>query len=172
MQRFVGSVLIISSTTWAGVLYGKEKQRYLEDMMYLRHVIHMIKNEIEYANVPLGEIFKKVAFCVKEPYRSWLHTMEHQIDIRSRSDFQKIWRYALENCLADLHLKKEHKKQIDEIGSCIGKMNRGTQTDNLEFYIENLNIEIKNMRKEIKEKQRVGNCIGVMSGLFLVIILI
>lgn len=172
MQRFVGSILIVSATTWAGVLYGKEQQQYLENMMYLRHVICMIRNEIEYSNLPLSEVFKKVAVCVKEPYRSWLHTMEHQMINRREAEFQKIWRGAVENCLMDLYLKKDHKRQIVEIGNYIGKMGRRTESENLEFYMEQFHLEIKKLRKEIREKKRIGNCIGVMGGLFLVIILI
>ena len=46
MQRFIGSLLIIAATTGAGVLYGTELKRYLEKLLYIRHVIYMLKGEM------------------------------------------------------------------------------------------------------------------------------
>lgn len=171
MQRFIGGVCIISATTWAGILYGKEKQNYLEHLLYLRHIIHMLKGELQYTNAPLGEIFRRIAVRVKEPYRKWFHNMEKQIERRNELEFHKIWSKSIDKNLTELHLNKEHKRQIKEIGDCIGKMDQMSESKNLELHLENLDQEIKKMRTEIAGKKRIGNCIGIMSGLFLVILL-
>ena len=69
MQRFIGCLLILGATTGAGIAYGTELQRYLEKLLYIRHIVYMLKGELEYSNAPLGEIFGRVAVRVKEPYR-------------------------------------------------------------------------------------------------------
>lgn len=159
------------STTWAGVLYGKEQQNYLDNMVYLRHIIYMLKGELKYTNAPLGEIFQRLSTRVKDPYRKWFRNMEKQIQKRNESDFQIIWEKGVDTCLSDIHLKTEHKRQITEIGECIGQMDQESECKNLELHLENLNQEINKMRNEIAGRKRIGNCIGIMSGLFLVILL-
>ena len=65
MQRFIGCLLILGATTGAGIAYGTELQRYLEKLLYIRHIVYMLKGELEYSNAPLGEIFGRVAVRVE-----------------------------------------------------------------------------------------------------------
>ncbi|MEE1085989.1 MAG: stage III sporulation protein AB [Schaedlerella sp.] len=171
MQRFIGSAMILAATTWAGVLYGKEQQSNLNHMYYLRHIINMLKGELEYSSAPLGEIFGRTAVRIKEPYRTWMHYLQRQTEKREEEEFQKIWRTGIEICLSQLHLKKGYIDQLIEIGDCIGKMDCLSESRNLELYLENLDHAIKKERIDLADKKRISSCIGVMSGLFLIIIL-
>ena len=45
MQRFVGAVLILLATGSAGILYGIEQQCYLEKLLYIRHIVYMLKGD-------------------------------------------------------------------------------------------------------------------------------
>lgn len=162
--------MILTATTWAGILYGKEEQSQLDHLYYLRHIIQMLKGELEYSSAPLGEIFCRIAVRVKEPYRSWMHQLQRQSEAREEEEFRKIWRTSLERSLKELHLKKEYKEQLKEVGDCIGKMDRMSESKNLQLYLETLDQGIKKARTEIADKKRIGNCIGIMSGLFLILI--
>lgn len=162
--------MILTATTWAGILYGKEEQSQLDHLYYLRHIIQMLKGELEYSSAPLGEIFCRIAVRVKEPYRSWMHQLQRQSEAREEEEFRKIWRISMERSLKELHLKKEYKERLNEVGDCIGKMDRMSESKNLQLYLETLDLAIKKARAEIADKKRIGNCIGIMSGLFLVLI--
>mgnify|MGYP000034319872 CR=1 FL=1 len=72
MQKLIGCILILLSTTAGGFLYGVEQQQYLEKLMYIRHILELIQGEIEYSGAPLFEVFGKTANRVQEPYRSWM----------------------------------------------------------------------------------------------------
>lgn len=162
--------MILTATTWAGILYGKEQQKQLEHMYYLRHILHMLKGELEYSSAPMGEIFCRIAVRVKEPYRSWMHDLQHQIEKRDEKELRKIWRVGIERNLKELHLKQGYKEQLKEIGDCIGKLDRKSECKNLQLYMETFDLEIKKARSEIADKKRIGSCMGIMSGLFLIII--
>lgn len=172
MQRFIGAVFIVSATTGAGILYGIELQNYLEKLLYIRHIVYMLKGELEYANAPLDEVFGRVAVRVKEPYRRWLCAMEHQMTERESENFLKIWMRSVDRYLGELHLKSEHSIQLKELGTCIGRMDRASESKNLQLYLERLELEIEKVREGMASKKRIGNCLGVMSGVFLVVILI
>lgn len=68
-------------------LYSKELQIYLEKMLYIRHLIYLLKGELEYCVAPIGEVFGKIAQRVKQPYKNWLLAMQKQIENREADEF-------------------------------------------------------------------------------------
>lgn len=172
MQRFIGSLLIIAATTGVGVVYGAELQRYLEKLLYLRHIVYMLKGEIEYSNAPLGEVFGRVAVRVKEPYRLWLRAMERQVENREENEFSKIWNRSIDRHLKELNLKSVHSIQLKELGTFLGQLDGDTSSKTMQFYLNRLELEIEKVREGMAAKKRIGNCLGVMGGIFLVVILI
>ena len=60
MQKLIGCILILLSTTAGGFLYGVEQQQYLEKLMYIRHILELIQGEIEYSGAPLFEFLEKL----------------------------------------------------------------------------------------------------------------
>ena len=156
MLRFIGGILIITATTGAGILYGMELQEYLEKLLYIRHIIYMIKGELEYSQAPLSEAFGRISVRVREPYRRWLSAMEKQVENREEDAFLKIWMRSVDKYLKELHLKSEHSIQLKELGTYLG------QTDGAS----------EKVREGMAAKKRIGNCLGVMGGIFLVVLLI
>lgn len=172
MQQFTGAVLILLATGSAGILYGIEQQCYLEKLLYIRHIVYMLKGELDYANIPLGEVFGRVAVRVKEPYRRWLHNLEKQVEKREEDGFFKIWMRSVDNYLEELHLKSEHSIQLKELGTYLGKMDSVSESRNLQLYIDRLELEIEKVREGLASKKRIGNCLGILGGLFLIVVLI
>lgn len=172
MQRMIGAVLVVASTGSAGLLYSAWLKEYVETLLYLRHVIYLLKGELEYSGAPLQDVFGRTAVRVKEPYSRWLKIMERQIAQREGESFQKIWLYSTESTLAELHLKKVHMRQLKELGDCLGQTDYVSESRRFALYLERLEQEIEKERTQIAAKGRIGNCLGVMGGVFLVILLL
>ena len=154
MQRIIGGILVIAATSGIGFLYSKELQIYLEKMLYIRHLIYLLKGELEYCVAPIGEVFGKIAQRVKQPYKNWLLAMQKQVENR------------------ELSLKPSHLIQLKELGCYLGQNHTAVESRNLQLYIERLELEIEKMREGIETKRRIGSCLGVMAGIFLVVILL
>ena len=172
MQRMIGAVLVVASTGGAGFLYGAWLKEYVETLLYLRHVIYLLKGELEYSGAPLQEVFGRTAAHVKEPYRRWLKVMERRVAQRNGETFQKIWLHSIDNTLTELHLKKIHIRQLKELGDCLGQMDHASENREFALYLERLELEIEKERTQIAVKGRIGNCLGVLGGMFLVILLL
>lgn len=172
MQRFIGSLLIILATTGAGLVYGMELKGYLEKLLYVRHIVYMVKGEMEYSNAPLSEIFGRVSVRVKEPYRAWLRAMELQVENREEDGFTKIWNRSIDRYLGVLHLKSPHSIQLKELGTFLGQLDGSTSSKTMQLYLNRLELEIEKVREGMAAKKRIGNCLGVMGGIFLVVILL
>ncbi len=172
MQRVLGSCLIITATTCGGLLYAAELKNYLEKLLYIRHVLYLIQGEMEYTNAPLSEVFGKISMRVKEPYRTWLKVMEHEVESRREQGFVKIWNRSIDKYLADLHLKSVHSIQLKELGTFLGQLDRESFRHTMQMYLNRMELEIEKVREGMASKRRISSWLGVMGGIFLVVILI
>lgn len=172
MQRVIGSVLVIAATSGIGFLYSKELQNYLEKLLYIRHLIYLLKGELEYSVAPIGEVFGRISERVKQPYKKWLKAMEKQVENREADEFFTIWMHSIDQYLSELNLKPSHLIQLKELGCYLGQNHTVVESRSLQLYIERLELEIEKMREGIEAKRRIGSCLGVMVGIFLVVILL
>lgn len=172
MQRMIGAILVVASTGATGVLYGIWLKEYLGTLLYLRHVVCLLKGELEYTGAPLQEIFARTAMRVRQPYRGWLKGMARRIDERDGTSFRRIWIQAADEELATLHLKSAHLVQLKELGESLGQTDKASEARNFTLYLERIGYEIEREREQMEAKRRIGSCLGVMGGIFLVIILL
>ncbi len=172
MQRIMGCILIIGATTGGGLLYGSELKQYLEKLLYIRHIIYLIKGELEYSRAPLGEIFGALSVRVREPYRTWMRALERKLEEREEQDFAKIWNRSIDQHLKELHLKTAHSIQLKELGTFLGQLDGDTMSRTMQLYLNRLELEIEKAREGMADKMRMGRWLGVMGGIFLIVILI
>ena len=161
MQRVIGALLIITATSGAGYLYGADLKRYLDKMVYLRYIAGLIKGEMEYTGAPLPEIFRGIGSRVQEPCASWLKNISAEIDLREESAFARIWNRGVDRYLKELGL-----------GTFLGQSDRDTLERSMQMYLNRMDLEIEKLREGLASKRKVSRCLGVMSGIFLVVVLL
>ena len=153
MQKVIGGILILSATAGAGVVYGNELKRYLRNMVYLRYVFG-------------------VSARVKEPYRRWLKKTAEEMECRDLSGFARVWNRCTDKYLEIPGLKQEHKILIKEPGTFLGSFEKDISDRAMEMYLNKMDLEIEKLRAELASKVKVGRCLGVMAGLFFIVLLI
>ena len=172
MQRVIGGILILTATTGAGYVYCRELKAYLKKMLYLRYIFSLIKGEIAYTHAPLPEIFEEVARRVKNPFRTWLLETSKMIEKREETGFARAWSRCVDKYLKELGLKREHSILIKEAGTFLSSLERDTLDHTLLMYLNRVDLEIEKIRENLAAKTRIGSCLGVMSGVFLIVILL
>ena len=172
MQRVVGGILILTATTGAGYVYCRELKAYLRKMLYLRYIFSLIKGEIAYTHAPLPEIFKEVARRIRNPFSVWLLETAKMMEKREETGFARAWSRCVDKYLKELGLKREHSILIKEAGTFLGSLERDTLDHTLQMYLNRMDLEIEKIRENLSAKTRIGSCLGVMSGVFLIVILL
>lgn len=172
MQRVIGGILILTATTGAGYVYSKELKAYLKKMLYLRYIFSLIKGEIAYTHAPLPEIFKEVGRRIKNPFSTWLMETAKTMEKREETGFARAWSRCVDKYLKELGLKREHSIFIKEAGTFLGSLESDTLDHTLQMYLNRMDLEIEKIRENLAAKTRIGSCLGVMSGVFLIVILL
>ncbi len=172
MQRVIGAVLILTATGGAGYVYGRELKRYLEKLQYFRYVMSLIRGEIAYTHAPLPEIFSGVSGRVKEPYRIWLRKLAQELENREEYGFARAWNRCADRYLKALDFKYEHRILAKEPGTFLGSLEADTLDHAMQMYLNRLDLEIEKQREGLAARIKISGCLGVMSGIFLIVILL
>lgn len=172
MIKMVGGMFIIGATTLLGMKRASEIQDQYIQTQYLQKLIYMLRSEIFYARSCLGEAFLRIGTSCEEPYKQWLLTIRSQMGQRGGETFPMIWKESTQKCLRYAGLPSEARKQLLSLGGQLGIADIEMQVKNLDLFLAELNLTMEDMREGMKAKVRLYHCLGVMSGIFITVLLV
>lgn len=171
MLREIGLGMIFFTCSAIGTTAAREMKRRIQSLYDLQEAMIMIQGEIRYTNATLPEAFGHVAYYTTSSCSSFFKSagnMMNQLEHKSAKD---VIQYCAEKQLKNKGLKKEDLERLYRMGDQLGYLDREMQIKGIEFYIEQQKSACKDAEKEYKEKERVYHCLGIIGGLFLVILL-
>ncbi len=172
MLKLAGSLLIIGTTTLWGMAAAERLREQYEQMRLLQSLLYALRSEILYARSYLEEAFAKIGESAPEPYRGWLLGMSEIMRQKSGVPFCQIWSRGIQESLRESGLEQEEKDKLSEIGKRLGNVDMEAQIRSLDLYLEELKKSMEEKREGMKTRIRLCHCLGVMSGIFLTILLV
>ncbi len=166
-----GALLIVGMTSIWGIIKADKERSQLENMKYLQRIISLMQSEIRYSRAFLGEIFVNIGQGVEEPYRSWLWEMSEKTNACTGESFEKIWKDSIETNLKVLNLPEHELKSLKSLGNQLGYADIQIQMRLMDLYQEHLERTIREVHEQVQTKIRLYHCLGVMSGLFITVLL-
>ena len=166
-----GALLVVGMTSIWGIMKADKAKNQLENMKYLQRIISLIQSEIRYSRAFLGEIFANIGQGVKEPYRSWFKEMSKKTNEFTGERFEKIWKSSVDNNLKVLNLPEHEFEALKSLGNQLGYADIQVQMRLMDLYQEHLERTIREVQGEVQTKVKLYHCLGVMSGLFVAVLL-
>ena len=163
--------MIVGMTSVWGITKAEKVKNQWENMEYLQRIISLIQSEIRYSRAFLGEIFANIGQGVKEPYKSWLLEMSDRVNEFSGARFEDIWKVSVHKNLKVLNLPEQELESLKSLGNQLGYADMQVQMRLLDLYQEHLERTIREVHGEVQTKVRLYHCLGVMSGLFVAVLL-
>lgn len=170
--KLLGVLFLTAGTTGLAWNYCREQQNRLILLKEIRHLYHLMQNEIRYAGLPLPEMLLGVSEKVAPPLSDILQSIGKSGDWKNGKSFGQIWRENMEKGLMGQSVTQESRKLLMRFPESMGSMEREGQARVLERHIEELNRWIAQMEQEEKNKKRVIVSLGIAAGTFLSIILL
>ncbi|MGF0034099.1 stage III sporulation protein AB [Bariatricus sp. SGI.154] len=172
LLKITGALLIVGATSWGGIIAAARLQNQYAQMQYLQRLIYRLKSEIQYANSYLGEAFRQIGSNSVEPYRRWMFALSEQMERRNGHVFADIWEENVREYLDGSGLPEDTLERLLRLGGQLGIADIEMQVKLLELYLEELKLAMEEMREGMKSKIRLYHCLGVMSGIFVTVLLI
>ena len=166
MQKIMGSIIVIVTCTAFGFEKSRELQFRLKELEELKKMFTILKSEMQYTRAPFSELFFKISRKMEGIYKEWLIRLSKDLEKREKGTFQEAWKITILDCLDTSRLTVEEKEELWQIGNSLG------YPETIDLYLEQLELSIQRTREELKTKKKLYQSMGVMCGIFLVIVLL
>lgn len=171
MLKIIGMVLVIGASTGFGFSMSYDLRKRIDELKYIRKIMLMLRGEVKYMKSPLPEAFLSISTRVRKPYQLFLENASGELGDLDGKTFYAIWRDRINADLKDLKLTKQDFYHLEKIGENLGYLDGEMQLGTIDLYVEQLAGEIKVAEETIGSKSRIYNCLGVMGGMFVAILM-
>lgn len=172
MLKIAGSILVIGATTLFGIRRAEELKEQYRQMEYLRQLFYQLQSEIRYARSPFGEICACIGKSAKDPYGTWFKELGKSLGAREGGTFACLWKTSIREYLKTSALAETELRSLKELGERLGSADAAFQINAIECYLTQLAGSANEVHKEMKTKVRLYCCLGVMSGMLIVTLLL
>lgn len=172
MLKMSGCILIIVSCAGIGYVKAMELQKHFADLQMLRQLFLMLRSEIKCTKAPLGEAFWHISRRMSGSYGKWLARLSKELEEKSGRTFQELWNLSIEECLCATSLSADDIGKLKAAGSQMGYLDEEMQLGTIDLFLEQLEAETGQIRENLAGQKRLCNCLGILGGLFLAVLLI
>jgi len=166
MQKIIGSIIVVAVCSVMGFEKSRELQLHLKELEELKKVFILLRSEMQYTRVTFVEMFLKISKKIEGLYRSWLIQLSETLEKHEKGTLQEAWELAILDSLKESRLTIEEKEELCRVGSSLG------YPEAIELYLEQLELSIQRTREELKNKNKLYQSMGILCGIFLVIVLL
>lgn len=172
MFKITGAILLLAGTMGAGMSMYLDKRRRLYHIRYMQRIFTLLAGEIAYAKSTMEEACLAVSAKVESPYRELLEKIYAGLTDGNGYSFTDVWSRAVSEHLTSLPLKKTELAMVEKFADYTGYMDIELQKRFIMYETEDLEKLAVQAEEELTRQGKLYITFGVMSGLFLIIILL
>ncbi len=170
--KIIGCVFIISSCTGMGFLFASEIKRRIEDLKAAKSMAILLRGDIRYAQTALPEALENAARRHEGRLAPFLKRVSGELKQYSGASLKEIWKKAVKEELTHTSLSKKDKECLVQLGDHLGYLDKDMQMNTIDWYITQVDEIMKDVTAESKQKMRLYQSLGVLFGLFVIILIL
>lgn len=170
--KILGAILTISSSAAIGFYFSIILKERVEDLKDLKKCIFILRGDIQYSNTPLPEAIGSMAERNQSNFKLFFEKVSDELSKLEGKTFCEIWEKSIDEDLKDTCMNKKDKTYLANLGENLGYLDKEMQINTIDLYIEQLESELEETLGTVKEKTRLYNLLGVLSGIFITIIML
>lgn len=168
--KIAGCAAVLTACSGFGFYYGSEMERRIRELKELRSILLLVKGDIRYWKSSLPEAFCAAADRNAGVFRKFFREAADSLSGCMAESFEEAFLKAAKEALKDTALKRQDILLLNQLGGMFGRMDTDMQLNALDWYLEQLEENIKELSKEASQKVMLCKSLGVLAGIFLLII--
>ncbi|MBO5372023.1 MAG: stage III sporulation protein AB [Lachnospiraceae bacterium] len=170
MLKVLGILCILAGTVGIGRELCGYLNNHLKQLLECREIFTQADTQREYLRLPYAQLLRRIAKGKSRLFGDILYQIAEEMEKSKEADIGKLWEEAFLSKKGQLLLDKEEQELFVALARSLGL--EGNHTKVSEIYFLQLEDEVVQAMEEKKEKQKLYGTISVLSGLFLVILLL
>lgn len=172
MIKIIGAVLVLVSAYAIGSLLAlrvKEQEKWLRD---IKTALFLLQGELEYRQIPLPEALELIGRRHCGRLAAFFRVLAEELKKKDGIHLKELWRQVAEPALRDCPLSKEQKEEFAELGLYFVEADKETRKNSLDFYLNRLEEDIVKLRETGSDKAYLCRTLGMLGGIFLLILVL
>ncbi len=166
-------MFFISTTTWFGFYYSKLLHDRPKHIRYLKNTLQILEAEMMYSKQPLQEVFRILSIQSPVPLQSLFMNLYQRMDHnRTNEDFYMIWAEEIRKIKDQTALSTSDQDILMQFGKTLGQHDLIQQQKHIALTQTHLQRELENAQEQAKTYGNMARSLGVLSGVFIVLLLI
>ena len=172
MIKLLGSLMVLLASAGIGFWAGEKKKERRNQLKELMLHMKVLYGEIEYGRTALPEVLGIVASRNQGDITGFFETMATELTKMQGESFHTIWNRCMKTELAATSLQKKDRILLEGLGENLGFLDQKMQLTTITHYMMSLEDAIEEAEKEVKEKVKLYNLLGVLGGVFIMIVML
>lgn len=172
MIRSMALLCVFAVSAGIGFLRGRSYRARIQRLRELQQMLLFFEGELQYGNPPLAQLFERTGQRLPPPFSAFLQGVAKELRQRKGKRICEIFSQEIEAHLKHTELSPGDFGELKRLGTSLGSTDRDTQLRSLGLYSRELAQKLVILQEELPNRLRLCQSLGVMGGLFLVLLLL
>jgi stage III sporulation protein AB len=170
-MKWIGALLFIAATTWGGIEWSRNLNNRPRHIRQLKNALQILEAEILYSQLPLQEVFTTIAGQIPQPARSFFQELGRGMEGRT-PDLFTIWDKQVQAFVNRSCLTHNEQEILQQFGRTLGQYDFEQQQKHIRLTVSHLERELEEARDNRNKYGKMAKSLGLLCGIFIVILLI
>ncbi|GAA0602664.1 stage III sporulation protein SpoIIIAB [Virgibacillus siamensis] len=170
-MKWIGAMLLIGTTTWAGFQISKRLNERPKHIRQMKNALQILEAEILYSQLSLKDAFMTISKQIPEPVSSFFETAALSLEEKN-TDLFSMWNQRLIELFTSSALGGNEHEILKQFGRTLGQHDFDQQQKHIQLTIKHLDRELEDARDNQFKYGKMAKSLGLLSGLFIVLLLI
>lgn len=170
-MKWIGALLFIGTTTWIGFEWSKRLNNRPKHIRQLKNALQILEAEILYSQLPLQEAFITIAKQIPQPTKFFFQALGKSLEEKN-SDLYSLWEKQVKALMEVSCLSGNDQEVLNQFGRTLGQHDFDQQQKHIQLTVSHLDRELEDARDNQFRYAKMAKNLGLLCGLFIVLLLI
>lgn len=137
----------------------------------IKNALQILEAEILYSQLPLQDVFSIVAKQIPYPAKSFFQALTNSM-YEKNTDLFSLWNKSLNELMGVSCLGNAEKEILNQFGRTLGQHDFQQQQKHIQLTVNHLDRELEEARDNQYKYSKMAKSLGLLCGLFIVLLLI
>lgn len=170
-MKWLGAIILVIATTCIGLYFSIRFEKRPKHIRQLESALQLLEAEITYSQTPLQLAFQTISRQLPYPISHFFQSLSEAM-LKQEIDFNVIWNEKSEELRKMTSLKKNEIEVLKQFGNSLGQHDFIQQQKQIRLALTHLDRELEEARDESYKYSNLARSLGVLTGIFIVLLLL
>ncbi len=170
--QLAGAFIVIHTCAITGICWGAKTTYRIEELEHIQRAMTMLQSDIDFLAMPLPdaleEIGKKSYYIIANLFLKVANEMEK----RKQEGGEEIWKQEVLRWENTTYLEKQDIDAMIHFGTSIGYLDIEQQKASIALLLHYIETTLTQLQQKNKQQQKLYTSMGILGGMFIVVILL